>query len=576
MTDRIIDRMFSNRRLQIYALLASAVGFSVILFLVWTVFFREEPVEVILGSTPPIYEPPLSLEERILGADVIARVRLHKVSAGTEVYDPRSIGDGRTETFHVGSLEYEFDVLEYLKGSGGDRLVAVASGYAGSRETSKSQKQAATEGESFLAGRDTRWDDREAIIFLADNDLAITSTKQSGRYWLGHGNEHRNGYAITSGFAKKWLPAAETDGASGASGSGGQLFLTDEPPAGSSDGASGASVKAPTMALAELKTRIAAMEALSNAGDSSAEYRQCLIAKYWWEQHVQRNNFVDQSYDYDYESGLPAGRKVYEDWRTQDTRLHFAENPKDPHPEYWLEGRDKDLFYVEHPGVVFAKRPLPEGEYKMYYQVRAPKFIICDAYPDANRTTYEYVIHVKPPKGTVHEAFFDPAAIGDAVGADGAKGVLKPSSFTVEGTGSVSVERIEWESDSVELELAPHERMAGHHIDFIALDGTVALRLDFDDAVETGEGADRALSWKVCEQPWTRGDLLMLRISASPADLSGVYDASSCVAPTATPTPEPTQTPTPTATPEPTATPAPAPAPTATPVSTPTPVSTTQ
>ena len=597
MTDGIIDRMLSNRRWQIYALLACTVlGLGV--FLVWTAisteepaaisteepaafpteepaaFPTEEPAEVMMLGSPPMYEPPLSLEERILGADVIARVRLHKVSAGTEVFDPRSIGDGRTETFYVGSLEYEFDVLEYLKGSGGDRLVAVVSGYDDPWGKPKSQKQAVPEGEAFLALRDTRWDDREAIVFLAGDRFTITSTKQSGRYWLGGTDGSDYDYMITSGYAKKWLPAAETDGASGASGSGGQLFLTDEPPAGSS----GTSRRAQTMALAELKTRIAAMEALSNAGDSSAEYQKCLIAKYEWERNIQHNNFVDQSYDYDYESGLPAGRWVYEDWRTQDTRLHFAENPKDPHPEYWLEGRDKDLFYVEHPGVVFAKRPLPEGEYKMYYQVRGPRLIICDAYPESERTLNEYVVHVKPPKGTVHEAFFDPAAIGAAVGADGAKGVLKPSSFTVEGTGSVSVERIEWESDSVELELAPHEGMAGHHIDLIALDGSVALRLDFDDAVETGEGSDRALSWRVCKQPWSAGDLLMLRISASPADLSGVYDASSCVAPTATPTPEPTHTPTPTPAPapaeEPTATPTPLA--TATPVSTPTPVSTTQ
>ena len=76
------------------------------------------------------------------------------------------------------------------------------------------------------------------------------------------------------------------------------------------------------------------------------------------------------------------------------------------------------------------------------------------------------------------------------------------------------------------MRLSPHTRLANHHADFIALDGSIALRLDFDDASETGAGANRALRWKVNAQPWSDGDMLMLRISESPADPTGPTGAN--------------------------------------------------
>ena len=70
--------------------------------------------------------------------------------------------------------------------------------------------------------------------------------------------------------------------------------------------------------------------------------------------------------------------------------------------------------------------------------------------------------------------------------------------------------------------LTPHHPLAGHHIDLIALDGTVSLRLDFDEAVEvSADDGTQVLSWSVCEQPWQDRDKLMIRISESGSDLTG-------------------------------------------------------
>ncbi len=82
----------------------------------------------------------------------------------------------------------------------------------------------------------------------------------------------------------------------------------------------------------------------------------------------------------------------------------------------------------------------------------------------------------------------------------------------------------------MEIQLTPHNLLADHHIDFIALDVTVSLRLDFDDAVEIADDGVSALSWGVCEQPWVDGDKLMIRISESGADLTGTTNDEECAA----------------------------------------------
>ena len=101
--------------------------------------------------------------------------------------------------------------------------------------------------------------------------------------------------------------------------------------------------------------------------------------------------------------------------------------------------------------------------------------------------------------------------IGAAVGADGTSGVLKPAAFTV-GGASATITSLKWESGVVTMTPNPSASLAGHAIDFIALDGSVSLSLSFDDATQSGGGA---LTWSVANQPWNAGDKLMLRVRRS-------------------------------------------------------------
>ena len=529
----MIDKIRSYRLWKIYALFMGAMSLGA--FVLWMVFYSGLVVKrvVIIGDSPTIESAPLSLEERILEADVIARVTIRSVSSAAEHLNSED-PDVTSNNLYIGSLNYEFDVIEYLKGSGGNRIIGIVhSGYYS--EVYKNQTEATRRSKHLLDTRETQWDDREAIIFLRNSDAILESVKQQGRYFFGVMTAHGDGYTINSDLSKRWLPAAKESEAGSSSGDS-KLFLTGGVPLRISvTNPSGASATSNTMTLTALKTRISEIQADVTAGDGSAEYTQCLIAGYEWERRIRHHGSPKKRFNYNFESGLPANRWVYEDWGAYHVRDYWKRNPNEPLPEFWLEGRDKALFYVEHPGIVYAKRPLPKGEYKMYLQSRVHKYIVCDAYPESERTRFEYVVNVTAPAGTLHEAFFDPVAIGEGFGADATNGVLRPASFTPSGGSATTISGIGWEAEKVKVRLYPHTTLADKHIDFLALDASIALRLDFDDAtVVTEQDNSKSLTWGVCKQPWKAGDLLMLRISASPQNLTGVTNDASCGAPTPT------------------------------------------
>ena len=268
----------------------------------------------------------------------------------------------------------------------------------------------------------------------------------------------------------------------------------------------------------------------------SREYEECIKYKYQIEREDRyfitegegRRVYVTHP-THEFDSGQPADTTIYED------EVVSAESTEKK-SKLWFDGRDSALLDVVTgdlvPGAyvstitqtVVSARPIPAGEYKVNNNYLLLPFIPCN-----HVFTYEMTVTVTAPEGIVHEAFFDPVEIGAAVGADGSRGVLKPASFAIEGVGTINIERIRWESARVEMQIDPPGRPTGHHIDFIALDGTVVLRLDFDDAVDVvEEGRTHALTWGVCERPWNDGDLLMLRISESPPGLTGATNDGLC------------------------------------------------
>ena len=494
------------------------------------------------------------LEERIVRADVIARVKLRSVVQTTERLvlkepDPDDYYFSTVESEgYVVALEFTFDALEYLKGSGGNELKAVAE----DRDVIYEKELAAsTLGEDFLTDRDKRWDDREAIVFLRKTD-ELPSTEEADRYRLGALRyAYEEYYTISSRRYQAWLPAAApsevgvsalgamASAAQSQSGGSEQLFLMAEPPEETVVVASGQgksieplmiSATDLKLAIAEVEAEVAAAIAAGSAEYTAEEYRMCIFSKYQKERKIFRKLELGDGYyrkqtDVALVSGSASGDHIYWGPTAGIWVDKFGwEEPSEYNGEDWIGGVDGWLFTAGYPVHVTTARPLPRGEYRFYYDGIPNRFSICDGMPELEKKRHELFVTVTSPTGTAHEALFDPVAIGAAVGADSANGTLTPTAFAVGGAG---LQSLKWEGGSAILTLSPYASLAGHTLDFIALDGTVSLSLSADSA--TLDSAAGTLTWTAATQPWSAGDQLMLRI----------WGAS------ALPTPEPTPTPTP-------------------------------
>ena len=528
----MLNKAASIRRRFLYLILgvAALLALAVVGLVFYVGFAIEERLLTGGLGGGNLYYGPETLDERITGADVIARVRLRSVSG---VAEP-STG----ETGYYAALEYRFNVLEYLKGSGGGELVAVGS-YSG-REY-RTSGGASGLAQDLLNRRDTRWDDREAIVFLRDSHSLMSSFQQADRYWLGSitiaTTYNIEGYTIASRHAKRWLPAASAGGASGsastsrapggsgakASSAGEQRFLLEVPTSVPSSetvasGASGQAAPASTITLADMKAKIAAIESEAAAGGGSEAYRDCLASKYEWERKVRyRKEQLGGVYyhireDEEIASGLPAETLAYTSIVSPYLQREYGETEPSDFGEFVLRGRDEDLFHPRWPGVAKTARPLPAGEYKFYFATRGPGHVPCDALPEDELKRHEVFVTVTAPAGTVHEAFFDPADLTPGAGFSASSGVLEPAGFFIGGTAA-SITGLKWQSGSVVLTLAPYASLGGHTLDFIALDGSVDPSLPVSSA--TADSTAGTLTWAVPVQPWQDGDQLMLRIRAA-------------------------------------------------------------
>ena len=488
---------------------------------------REQILAGLIGGPLP-YRGLMSMEEVVLISSVIARVSLLGTQAKV-VQDPDYPDIWRT------LLEFKFQVHEYLKGSGGNRVSAFV--YL----DFWAEEYALAASSTVATWHDIRYDGREAIVFLWPDVEGFLPELQANQYYFGRGymfGHHGDGYSVASNSKKLWLPEASASTGSGARGGsqGGssteKQFMLDVP--GTSGGASGGKgARAPssgtTIGLSALKTRIADIEAEANVGGTD-EYRECVkfqheVSRVYSHQIKTRGEPVSEL-AYSIESGLPAGAVIYEETNTAPSVGVFRP------ARYWFEGPDKDVvqtvglsnFYTKtnRPDRSFytrqylTTRPLPEGVYRFFPNGVATDPLCPMENLHINQTRVDLTVTSAAPR-MLHEAFFDPVAIGTAVGADGTNGVLDPASFTLNGS-TTTISSLKYDAGTVTLTLSPADADLGAYaLDFIDTTGTTTLSLAFADATST--------SWSVASAPWAAGDQLMLRVFepvSADATLSGL------------------------------------------------------
>ena len=167
--------------------------------------YLVDGISGIEGSSGPSYGPA-SLEELILTADVIARVSFasKRTSVSQRPHAEWQIWGAL--------LEFRFRVHEYLKGTGPSEIGGrVYIEYYGSDGEAQARQGVAQIGDAH----DSRWDAREAIVFLRSDDPDNPDVPEfpsgSDQYWFGYmalpsvNYGLREAYTVASVYREPWL-----------------------------------------------------------------------------------------------------------------------------------------------------------------------------------------------------------------------------------------------------------------------------------------------------------------------------------------------------------------------------------
>ena len=485
----------------------------------------------------PIYYGPATMERRIVDADIIAIVSLASSTTAVETHTYEG------QAGYVGALKFTFTVEELIKspaGSSPTQIVAMV----GSLQAYAERSDAQAEAEKMASERDTQWDDRQAIVFLASHSLEFPGTSSDDLYFMsfvdytyGLGDS----YSIASIRNQLWLPEARTGGSDGGGAAARtprqRRFLTGVPQQTPDTSPRAATVstrtETPSITLTDFQTTVSRIEA-ELAGQSEG-YRFCVQENYERLQKValwasRGDTFMSpKTFTVEIDSGQKAGTEIIYDtlkivlgpngWESRTELLgtdaalfRIGETTKSVTRNYGalnsINAKKSDPELVRHAQPMETVRPLPNGFYSFTWKYHRAEYVLCAPDVFYNHTVN---VNVTAPPGTLHEAFVDPVTDGSAVAADSSNGQLEPAAFTDANGASATIQRIEWASDTVKVKVSPHTGLAGHRLDFIELDGSVSLSLQIDDA--TVDAANKTLSWTVSEQPWEDGDKLMLRIA---------------------------------------------------------------
>ncbi|MYC34154.1 MAG: hypothetical protein F4X64_13395 [Chloroflexi bacterium] len=473
---------------------------------------------------------PPPLEERILKSEVIVLAQLLSAQSPDVL---QLLMAGKPVPSPI-LTTYRFKALEYLKGAGPAEFELVG-------KTSN--------------GNDD-WDDGEALLFLNSQkeSSASSAAASSGSdsppqafVFASVHEDHPDQYTINS-RNPVWLPAA---GAASVAAEGVQraseetTYATDwdrthspyelhQKMATMTGQEIGEAIRnqgfvldldagQPTgfMTLQEVTARIKWVK-----GDGTPEYDYCVersinylkhyrdVAAYFGEARTPQQS------EKDFVPGSPGGSVVV-DYGTIRERGY---------PKNFLTGEDAELFQGQivddnddptdgFKYQIINRRPLPFGNYAFTNHSRRHEFNVCGFAPVNNQLSF--VVSATAPAGALHEAFFDPVAIGQGVGANATNGVLKPMAITAQGYAA-TVKSLVWQDKKVIMTLSPYVSLLGQTLDFIALDGTVSLSLEAKSA--TVDASAGTYTWSQATRPWNAGDRLMLRLhgpTVSIMDASG-------------------------------------------------------
>lgn len=476
--------------------------------LAWSMVSVETEIEGPEGHVSNYEENPPSLDQQIFDSDIIVKATFVSATPASEERNPRWAG-----RIHIPVQYLRFRSQEYLKGTGPTEFVVeIRTPEANDYYGYPTSEEAIAAARTLIAERDTTYDNREAILFLNGPLTAVGDPGGSDRGRSSDGSTTTYGfpetymdraswdYSVSSG-QKLWMPA------NNAGGSGDSDSSRLAPDTSQTEFIVDSSTDPVTLvSLADFKAKIAAMTKRLSDNAHIEGYERCVGYELRRERALRGKERLTLSYDIP-SAGDPALNVI------SSLRVKYGDTA---YRSYATSGADAEYFQglavdddedpAQYLQVKRPSRPLPEGNYEVSFRIQAPHYIPCNLFPDDFPLS---IVTVTAPAGTLHEAFFDPVAVGTSVKADSTNGVLSPTSFTVGGTAT-EITSLEWANNKVVLTLDPHVSLGNNVLHFIELDGSVPLSFSAADA--TVDSTAGTHSWPVTTEPWEAGDKLMLRI----------------------------------------------------------------
>lgn len=485
-----------------------------------------EPRIIEISDASYGYTGTTSLEERILHSEVVVRAKLKGIKATAKVKSAKAAGQEDCHFYGawIPVVTYEFKALEFLRGQGQQDLKVHTSfgAMANMRKEYESKQHAIDAAKEEISRRDTKWEEKEAILFLKHAPFLITECEEDAdSYWFTlSGHIQAPEYRIESQHNRAWLPVADTEDQ--------EEFLLkisdDADPFNEGE----------TINLDQLQLIIDELELSMQQAEEKgiAGYEDCLVAKYgreklnhatiaaggflkghWWRHEIppspQRKILF---------SGLPAEQTNLGEvskLKGYGSTAHLSDR-------IWLTGKDAHLFYLRRKPFdirtdtyfkyeIIPNRVLPSGNYHFQVQRQEAVFIPCKYHDELS--SIDYFVEVIPGEGVLHEGFFDPVAFESSIGANPENGTLKPKDAEI-SLGELHIAEIAWRDQRVQLHLMLPDDIQGFSIDFITKDGTIVQTL----ASKTAETAlspymaHTSFTWQLKEPPWKDSDNSMFRI----------------------------------------------------------------
>ena len=302
------------------------------------------PTAQSMASYPPYSDITRSLDHLIFLSDTIILVRPPSITAKaiTVPSDP-----GVAPTYRP-TIEFEFQTINYLKGTGSASVAVDAPG----KHTYLTEAEALKDANGRLESRNTTWDDRDAVIFLrADETSASGLSKDVQHYYFASPEPFDRPYSIDSSN-KVWMPAANP--VSGQTAGSERTFLADPNPIAGV-------TKLTNMSLSDLRSRIEAINEVLRKGKDTPGLEKCLNQKFGYEamlrrfREVEGKPYVPKMLDYPIAPGLARGGEI----KSVITDTYSSSGVE----RHWLEGPNIDLFrivYLDSKGKEFV----PDFGYK--------------------------------------------------------------------------------------------------------------------------------------------------------------------------------------------------------------------